>query len=99
MMLIFDPDLKEAEQEKLLKEIKETIASAEGKVLKEQKMGKKQMAYSIAKKEFGVYHRLDFSAPAKVVTSLRQKLQLEDKVLRSLVVVKQGAPKEAEGKK
>lgn len=99
LVVILDPELTAAEQEKLLEKFKKLITDAEGKVSSAKELGKKELAYPIKKKREGVFYLLEFSAPASLISSLRQKLLLEDKVLRFLVIVREETYKEAKGKK
>ena len=89
LVVILDPELKDEEQEKLLNKIKDQIAEAEGKVLETKKWGRKELAFPISKKTAGVYYLLNFSASVSSILSLRQKLQLEDKILRFLMVIEE----------
>ncbi len=90
LVVILDPEAKAEEQEKLLTKIKKFITDAEGKVSQAKEWGKKELFSPIAKKNAGIFYVLDFSAPAAAVSSLRQKLQLEEKVLRFLLVAGEG---------
>ena len=81
-----DPEFKAEEQEKLLSKVKKIITDAEGKVSEVKEWGKKELAYLIAKKGFGIFVEIQFNAPAKLAPSLRQKLQLESNLLRFLLI-------------
>jgi len=87
LVVILDPELKTEEQEKLLSKIKKLISTGEGKISELKEWGKKELAYRIAKKTNGIFCLLFFSAPVASISSLKQKLQLEEKILRFLVVV------------
>ena len=89
LVVILDPDLKTEEQEKLLAKIKKIITDLEGKVSSTKEWGKKDLSYSIAKKKSGVFYILNIEIPPAGVVSLRQKLSLEEKILRYLLVVKE----------
>ncbi|MBU2577460.1 30S ribosomal protein S6 [Patescibacteria group bacterium] len=86
LVVILDLDEKGEEQEKLLSKIKKYITDAEGKIEKEKDWGKKELAYPINKKGAGVFHIFNFSAPSGSVLSFRQRMQLEEKVLRYLLI-------------
>ncbi|PIV00873.1 30S ribosomal protein S6 [Candidatus Shapirobacteria bacterium CG03_land_8_20_14_0_80_39_12] len=89
LVVILDPELKTEEQEKLLAKIKKIITDLEGKVSSTKEWGKKDLSYSIAKKKSGVFYILNIEIPPAGVVSLRQKLSLEEKILRYLLVVKE----------
>lgn len=98
LVVILDPDTKGEEQEKLLKKYQSQITEAKGKIFQAKELGKKELAYPVAKKETGIFWVVDFSSPANLVPSLKQKLQLEEKVLRYLLVVKEEPAKEKASK-
>jgi len=98
LVVILDPDTKGEEQEKLLKKYQTQITEAEGKIFQVQGLGKKELACPVAKKEAGVFWVVDFSSPANLIPTLKQKLQLEDKILRYLLVVKEEPVKEKASK-
>jgi len=89
LVVILDPELKAEEQEKLLTKIKKIITDLEGKVSSTKEWGKKDLCYPIAKKKSGVFYVLNVEAPSTGVVSFRQKLSLEEKILRYLLVVKE----------
>jgi small subunit ribosomal protein S6 len=86
LIVILDPELTAAEQEKLLEKFKKQITDAEGKISSAKELGKKELAYPVKKKNAGTFYLVEFSAPGSFLLSLRQKLILEEKVLRYLVI-------------
>lgn len=92
LVVILDPEIAAEEQEKLLSKIKKFISDAEGKVSGVKEWGKKQLAYQISKKETGLFVEINFSLPAQSAPSVRQKLQMEEKILRYLLVVGERRP-------
>jgi len=97
LVLILDPEVKEAEQEKLLTKIKKQITDSEGKIVETKQWGRKELAYPLAKKRAGVFYILNFGLSAERVSPLKQKIQLEDTVLRFLLVVKETPSAKATG--
>ncbi len=91
LVVILDPEANAEEQEKLLAKIKKIVADAEGKVSQTKELGKKELFSPISKKKAGIFYVLNFSAPGASVASIRQKLQLEEKILRFLLVAGEGA--------
>jgi len=81
-----DPDLKTEEQEKLLAKIKKLVAEAKGEISGTKEWGKKELAYPIAKRSFGIFVEMNLSLPASQTPSFRQKLQTEEKIVRYLLV-------------
>lgn len=89
LVVVLDPELKGKEQEELLDKIKKQITSASGKVEDVKEWGKKELAYPVAKKNSGIFYVINFSTSAQSVTSIRQKLQMEDNILRFLLVTQE----------
>ena len=92
LVVILDPDIKAEEKEKLLAKIKKSVTDAEGKVLETKEWGKKELSYPLAKKTAGLFYLLELSAPSEKMSSIRQKLQVDDSILKFLVISKEGMP-------
>lgn len=95
LVAILDPEVSAEEQEKLLSKIKKIIADLEGKALEVKEWGKKEFAYLISKKKAGFFVEFDFSLPSQKAPGLRQKLQMEEKILRYLLVVEERRPSQS----
>ena len=86
LMFILKPEIAEEEQKAEVEKIKDLIKAGKGEVVKEEAWGKRVLAYPIKHFSEGFYHLLNFkSTPAKV-KELENKLNLDDSVLRSLIV-------------
>lgn len=86
--MILEPDLKAEGQEKLQTKIKKFITEAEGEVLEVKEGGKKELAFPVAKKKSGFFWWLTLTASGEKISGLRQKLALENEILRYLLTVK-----------
>jgi small subunit ribosomal protein S6 len=90
LTLILDPDLTTDAQKKLVTKIKKIIedpsVDEKGKVEKTDDWGKKDFVYPIAKKNFGYYLLVKFSASGKGVIGVDKKLKSEEGILRYLLV-------------
>lgn len=91
LVVILDPEMKAEEQEKLLAKIKKFIIDAEGEISTSKEWGKKELVFPIAKRGEGVFHLINLTASTTFIPSLRQKLTLEEKILRFLLVVEEPA--------
>lgn len=78
--------MTDAEQKKVLEKIEKNVESAGGKVDNNEKIGKKALAYPIKKEKQGVYYYLDVSLPAEEVNVLNRAIEVDDNVLRHLLV-------------
>lgn len=85
LVVIFEPEIKTEEKEKLLTSIKKII-EGEGKILTEKDWGRKEFAYLIKKQRMGFFNWLSFSLETEALKSLEKKLKLEDQILRYLII-------------
>ncbi len=77
LMLILSPDFPEGEWRAKIKDVK---------VLKEEVWGKRVLAYPIKHFSEGVYVLLNFEATPAKVKDLEKKLNLDEDLLRFLIV-------------
>jgi len=88
LMVVLRPDLTEEEQQEKIEEIKKLIVGdGSAEVVKEDAWGKRAMAYPINHFKEGVYHFLEFKFDPSRVKELEKTLNLDDTVLRSLIVL------------
>lgn len=76
-------------EETELKNIKELIESYKGKTTKEEKWGEKTLAYSIKKNRTALFYNFQFEIDKKSVIGLKNKLNLNEKILRYLLLVRE----------
>lgn len=86
LLTVFKPNLDADEVDKVLAKIEETIVSYGGKVSSVDKIGRKKLAYDIAKFRDGFFATQIFSLPAEKVVDLKRQLKLNDNVLRIMFV-------------
>jgi len=86
LMIVLEPNFSEEESQAKIEEIKKLIVGAGGEVVKEDAWGKRVLAYPINKLKEGVYHLLNFKLAPSEVGGLEKRLNLEDNVLRLLIV-------------
>ena len=82
-----DEEEKTEDQEKIAALIKKLISGSESDKVTFKNWGKKDFSYPIKKKQSGVYLFFEFSLDSEKVPPLKQKLQLNDKIVRSLLTV------------
>ncbi len=90
LVVILDSEIKTDEQEQTVSLVKKMISSAKAELVSSGDWGKKEFAYPIDKKTSGRYLLLEFQAEPSDLLSLRQKLQLEEKIFRYLLTLKEG---------
>jgi len=76
-------------EETELKNIKDLILSYQGKVTKEEKWGEKTLAYPIKKNRTALFYNFQFEVDKKNVLELKNKLNLNEKILRYLLLVRE----------
>lgn len=89
LVVILEPEIKAEEQEKLLAKIKKFVTEAEGRLSLTKEWGKKELAYPIAKKGMAIFYVYDLSLPTDKAPLIKKKLELEEKILRFLLVNKE----------
>jgi len=75
--------------EEELKNIKTLIESFSGKILKEEKWGRKSLAYPIKKNETANFYNWMLEVEKKNIQELRKKLNFNDKLIRYLLLQKE----------
>lgn len=86
LTFIISAELTGAKEKKVLDNIEKTIETLGGKLGKKDEWGKKRLAYPIKKKTEGVYFLFDLSLPSSKVASLDRELEINEDVLRHLIV-------------
>ncbi len=87
-VVVFDPGLSDSDVSQQLEKIDAIVKSHEGVVEKQDVWGRRELAFKIQKKSFGIYAVLVFSGDHTLVSDLRRQLRINDAVLRSLIVDK-----------
>ena len=86
MMFIVNPTLDETNIKKVAEEIKTTVEKAHGKVLELKDMGQRELAYEINKHKKGYYFLLTVEADKKAVDEFNHVANINENIIRSLVV-------------
>ena len=87
MIYIIDTDLEETARKELIEKVSALITSNGGEIEKvDETWGKRKLAYAIDYKTEGWYVLVTFQAPAELPRELERNLQINESVLRYLVV-------------
>ena len=87
MIYIIDTDLEEAARKELIEKVSALIANNGGEIEKvDETWGKRRLAYAIDYKTEGWYVLVNFKAPVELPRELERNLQINENVLRYLVV-------------
>lgn len=83
--VVLHPDL-EMDQEGATNKIEAAITALGGKIDKKDNWGKRKLAYTIKKQDWGIYIFYQISLDPSKVQSLENTLRITDEVIRSLIV-------------
>lgn len=88
---IINPQTDDATIDRQVQDVADVIANGGGKVVKENRMGTRRMAYLIQGLSQGYYANLVFEAPPTVVSDLERHFRLGEAYLRFLTVLFEGS--------
>lgn len=86
LMYIIDTSLEEAPRKELIEKVSGQIAENGGEVEKVDEWGRRRLAYAIDYKTEGYYVLVNFSAKPEVPQEIERLLQINEQVLRYLVI-------------
>jgi len=84
--LIVDPEVAPEEETTALDRLEAIIIENDGKMVEKDARGRRQLAYPIKKKNYGVYHFWTFELAGDVLEKLNFELRTSDVVMRSLTL-------------
>lgn len=85
LTVVLHPDL-EADLEATLTKVRAIVTDNGGKIVVEDNWGKKKLAYTINKQEFGLYTYMDVELPVEAPAKISDVLNITEGVLRYLLV-------------
>ena len=84
--VIIDPEIPPEEETSTLERLEGIITKAGGEVAEKDAWGRRQLAYPIKKKNYGVYHFWKFNVGGEVLEQLNFEMRTNDSVMRSLIL-------------
>ncbi len=84
-VVVIDGTLTQDATDEQNKKIDQWIASHGGTVEKKDVWGKRKLAYSIKKKNYGTYVYLEFNIDGKEILELRKSLEINESILRNYI--------------
>jgi small subunit ribosomal protein S6 len=84
--VIIDPEIPPEEETNTLERLEGIITDAGGEVAEKDSWGRRQLAYPIQKKNYGVYHFWKFNVGGEVLEKLNFEMRTSDTVMRSLIL-------------
>lgn len=85
-MIIVRPDAEKEVVDGIIERVEGFVRQDKGIVLDCEVLGKKRLAYEVKKFNEGVYVKINFEAPTKVVDVLKHQMQLSENVIRHMIV-------------
>ena len=83
---IINPGLDDAQIESTVKMAEDTVAKNGGELVNTDHIGRRRLAYPIAKKHNGYYVCLEFEAEGRIVEKVERFLTLDENVMRYITV-------------
>ncbi len=84
--VIIDPEVPPENEASALERLEAIITEAGGEVVDRDAWGRRQLAYPIQKKNYGVYHFWKFNVDGEVLDKLNFEMRTNDAVMRSLIL-------------
>ena len=84
--VIIDPEVDPESETAALERLQAIITDAGGSLVEQNTWGRRQLAYPIRKKNFGVYHFWKFEVGGEVIDKLTFELRTNDAVMRSMIL-------------
>jgi small subunit ribosomal protein S6 len=84
--VIIDPEIPPEDETETLERLEGIITEAGGEVAAKDTWGRRQLAYPINKKNYGVYHFWKFNVGGEALQKLNFEMRTNDAVIRSLIL-------------
>jgi small subunit ribosomal protein S6 len=86
VMFILRPDTADEDVDRLLQMLEENVAAEGGKVTSFERMGKRRLAYTVAKFQEGIYILALVEGPGSMVKELERRLRVQELVMKFITV-------------
>jgi small subunit ribosomal protein S6 len=86
--LLIAPNLSEEETERIISQMAEVISQREGKLVKQEKWGKRRLAYPIKKFSEAFYVFFHYEGKSDIPLELERRFKQTDTILRYLTLQK-----------
>ena len=84
--VIIDPEVAPEEETTTLERLETIITDAGGEMVGKDSWGRRQLAYPINKKNYGVYHFWKVEVGGEALEKLNFEMRMNDAVMRSLIL-------------
>ncbi len=86
-VFIVNATLEDPQIEAVIEKTKDVILKHGGEIRAIERWGRRRLAYVIQKKNNGYYVLIEFKAPGELIAKLERHFQLEEQMMRHLVVL------------
>ncbi len=86
VIFIVRPDIADEEVDKLIAQMEGVVAGAGGKMEKVEKIGRRRLAYRVARQREGIYVLFVLEGGGDTVKELERRLKVTDAVIKFLTV-------------
>ena len=86
-VIVFDSSLDEEKISTKLQDVERRVREGGGEVQSTSNWGKRKLAYSMDKKDNGIYVLLQYTSPGTAIAEVERGLRLDETVLRHMTVV------------
>ncbi len=83
---IVNPGMDDAQIESTVKMVEDTITKNGGEMVSTENIGRRRLAYPIAKKHNGFYVSLEFEGEGRIIEKLERHLTLDENIMRYLTI-------------
>ena len=86
VMFILKPDLPDEEIDRVISQMESVVTATGGKLQKTEKMGRRRLAYTMARQREGFYVLFVLECEAATVQELERRLKVAEPVMKHLTV-------------
>lgn len=86
IMFIVKPDMEEADIKKIAESMKKVLTDKKAKIIEEQAMGQKELAYEMNKYKTGYYYLFIVEANSDAIDEFNRVARINENLLRHLIV-------------
>ncbi len=84
-IFLIKDDITEERKNTVIEEIRNYLTN-NGKILKENHLGKRKLAYEIRKYQYAYYVLIDFSGEPNIILELESKYRINESILKFIVI-------------
>jgi small subunit ribosomal protein S6 len=86
VMFIVRPDIEDADVDKLIAGLEQTITNGGGTLRSTEKLGRRKLAYTVRKFNDGNYVLLTVDADGKLIAEIERRLRVSEPVIKFITV-------------